>query len=70
MKLLATKIVAKRRCGFSSNLEVILKAFEFDSSSVSISACVNENRATSDPDMSAEHINKIKSKTKLKILNN
>ena len=53
IKLFATKIVANNFFGLSSNFEIISIGFEFSSSAVSRSDCVNAKRATSAPETSA-----------------
>lgn len=63
IKLLATKIVANSFFGRSKSLEIILKVFGFSSSPVSMSDLVNEKKATSAPEISAEQINKTMSRT-------
>jgi len=55
MKLLATKIVAKSFLGRSRSFEIISKRFELCSKPSSILVLVKEKRATSAPDINAEH---------------
>lgn len=59
MKLLATSMVAKSFFGLSKRLEIIEKAFGELSSPFFTSVRVKENKATSAPDIKAEHISKI-----------
>ena len=55
IKLLATRIVAKSFLGLSNNLAIISMALEPFSSPSLIWLFVNENKATSAPEISAEH---------------
>lgn len=64
IKLLATRMVANNLLGFSSKFRTISNFFEGSlSEDESLrSETDNENKATSDPDINAEHISKTKSK--------
>jgi len=63
IKLFATKIVAKSFLGFSKSLDIISIGFEFSSELVSKSVWVNENKATSAPDINAEQSSSKKNNT-------
>jgi len=62
MKLLAIKIVANSFFGRSNSLDIILKTFGLSSKPFSMSLRVNEKKATSAPEIKAEHNNRIISK--------
>lgn len=62
IKLLATKIVANNFFGRSNSLDIILKTFGLSSKPFSISLRVNEKKATSAPEINAEHNNSAMSK--------
>ena len=64
IKLFATNMVANNFCGFCRSLETISIGLDFSSSSESISNRVRENKATSAPEIKAEHSNKIINNTK------
>ena len=55
IKLFATKIVANSFCGFCRSSETISIELDFSSNSLSISDFDNENNATSEPEINAEH---------------
>jgi hypothetical protein len=64
IKLLATNIVASNRLGVLNNLAtsiLFLNVFESESNC----DCVNEKKATSAPDINAEHINNTNNATTL-----
>jgi hypothetical protein len=63
MKLFATKMVASNFFGRSNSFEMILNAFGFSSKPLSISVRVNEKKATSAPEIKAEHNNRMTSKS-------
>src|SRR5690606_214177 len=64
MKLLATKMVAKSFLGLSKSEVIILKVFGLFSKPFSKSVLFKENKATSAPEISAEHNNNRTSNTK------
>ena len=55
LKLLATSIVAKSFFGRSRSFAIIDMFLELSSNPVSISVLVRENKATSEPEINAEH---------------
>jgi hypothetical protein len=59
IKLFAIRIVAKSFLGFSKSDETISIGFDFSSKPLSISDRVSENKATSAPEINAEHTNRI-----------
>lgn len=63
IKLLATKIVANSFLGRSKSFVIISMRLEFCSNPFSISVLVRENKATSAPEISAEHNRRKNSKT-------
>ena len=67
IKLLATKIVANNFFGRSSKEATIPIAADFFSMPSSIFAFVSENKATSAPEIKAEHTSSTKSNTTLVI---
>ena len=67
IKLLATSIVASNFLGRSSKEAMISMAEDFSSRPLSILDFVNENRATSAPEIKAEQPNSINSKITLVI---
>lgn len=60
IKLLAMSMVASSFFGFSSSLLIICIGLELASKPFSISDLVNENKATSAPEINAEQIKSIK----------
>ena len=64
MKLLATKMVANSFLGLSKSEAIILKVFGLSSKPFSKSVLLRENKATSAPEISAEHSSSKASNTK------
>ena len=64
IKLLATNTVASNFFGRSNSNEIIWIRFDFSSKPFSISVLESENKATSAPEISAEHANNKNNKTK------
>ena len=64
IKLFATNMVANNFCGFCRSLETISIGLDFFSSSESMSNRVRENKATSAPEIKAEHNNSISKSAK------
>ena len=62
IKLFATKIVARSFLGFSNSFEIISSGLDA-SVELSKSDWVNENKATSAPEIKAEHSSKKKNNT-------
>ena len=59
IKLLATRMVANNFLGRSKSFEIIWNAIDFCCNPLSISALVKEKKATSAPEISAEHVSNI-----------
>ena len=62
IKLLATKIVASNFLGRCSNFEIMRNTLGLSSNPLSISLRVKEKKATSVPEINAEHNRRITSK--------